>query len=140
MSDLSASFEMSNPIAGLEEDIHVTATEPARDLLRSLQSRHGAISLHHQGGYASGTETMCLPLGELRTGDGDILLGVVEGVPIFVYGRNVRDWDDRQFVLDAITSTTGSYSLDSGTGRRFFVRSKPFDAIVSTGHQRPAQH
>lgn len=129
MNDLSASFDMGNPIAGLEEDIQVTATEPARDLLRRLRAKHGDVSLHHQGGYASGTDAMCLPLGELRTGDGDILLGVVEGAPIFVFGRNARDWDDRQFVLDVITSTTSSYSLDSGSGRRFFVRSKPFDHV-----------
>ncbi|MEL7235373.1 MAG: DUF779 domain-containing protein [Chloroflexota bacterium] len=82
----------------------------------------------HEGGYSNGADALCLPLGELRVGDKDTLLGTILGAPVFVYGRNAQDWDEKQFVLDAIDGIGTSFSLDSGTGKRFFVRSQAFEA------------
>ena len=104
----------------------VSATPSALALLDRIKAEHGKVSIHHQGGYANGSDAMCLPFKELRIGKGDILLGVVQGTPVFVFGRGARDWDERQFVLDAIESTCGAFSLDSGTGWRFFVRSREY--------------
>lgn len=127
MNELFADFDLSNPMDGIETDGHVEATASALALLSRIQREHGPVSIHHEGGYVSGTDAMCLPLGELRIGDRDILLGVVSGAPVFVFGRNASDWDERQFVLDAIVGTGRAFSLDNGTGHRFFVRSKPFE-------------
>lgn len=126
MNSYFADFDLNNPIAGADMDGHVEATTTALELLSKIQEKHGEVSIHYEGGYASGSDAMCLPVGEMRVSDRDILLGVVAGSPIFVYGRNVQDWDERCFVLDAILGTTGAFSLDAGTGYRFFVRSKPF--------------
>ncbi|MEL7211105.1 MAG: DUF779 domain-containing protein [Pseudomonadota bacterium] len=133
MNSYVADFDLNNPIAGADTGEHVEATASALKLLKEIQKKHGEVSIHHEGGYANGSDAMCLPVGELRISDRDILLGVVAGSPIFVYGRNVQDWDDRRFVLDAIPGTGGAFSLDAGTGYRFFVRSKPFvDAPANT--------
>lgn len=61
-------------------------------------SQHLSFSIHHEGGFANGTDALCLLLGELHVGDMDILLGTVRGV-----------------------------SLDSVTAKRFFVRSQPLE-------------
>ena len=124
MREHPACLDIKTPNAALADDRQVAATQAALELLEEIQAQNGPVSFHHQGGYANGADTMCLPMGEMRTGDGDILLGVIQDAPIFVFGRGARDWDDRQFVLDAITGNCGGFSLDSGTGRRFFVRSQ----------------
>ncbi|MEM9584370.1 MAG: DUF779 domain-containing protein [Pseudomonadota bacterium] len=126
MRELPASLNIENPAAAIAEDGQVIATRLAVDLLEEIKATHGNVSLHHQGGYANGAAAMCLPFGELRTSDADVLLGVVRNTPVFVFGRGAKDWEDRQFVLDAIIGNCGSFSLDSGTGRRFFVRSRPY--------------
>ncbi|MEM9238532.1 MAG: DUF779 domain-containing protein [Pseudomonadota bacterium] len=126
MQKYFSGFDIENPTAGAGCDGHVAATDAALALLKRIQREHGQVSIHHEGGYANGTNAMCLLIGELRVGDMDILLGTVRGAPVFVYGRNSQDWDDRQFVLDAIDGVGRVFSLDSGTGKRFFVRSQPF--------------
>jgi len=127
MKELPTCLDIENPSSALADDCQVTATPAALDLLKQIQTYHGPVSIHHQGGYANGADTLCLPAGEMRTGNGDVLLGVIQNAPIFVFGRGTRDWDDRQFVLDAIVGNCGGFSLDSGTGRRFFVRSQHFE-------------
>ena len=132
MDGLFADLDLNNPTAGAGSAGHVLATESALDLLERIQNRYGAVSFHHEGGYGNGTDAMCLPLGEMRVSDVDILIGTVLGAPVFVYGRHVQDWDERQFVLDAIDGTGRAFSLDGGTGKRFYVRSKPFENASST--------
>ncbi|MEM6847082.1 MAG: DUF779 domain-containing protein [Pseudomonadota bacterium] len=128
MNQIFSGFDLNDPMAGAGSDGNVIATEAALTLLEEIQNDHGAVSFHHEGGYSNGGDALCLPLGELRVGDKDILLGTIMGSPVFVYGRNAQDWDDKQFVLDAIDGTGTGFSLDSGTGRRFFVRSQSFSA------------
>lgn len=122
MKELPACLDLTNLNGAMEDDCQVIATQTALDLLAQIQAHNRAVSIHHKGGYANGADTLCLPFGEMRTGYGDVLLGMVQSVPIF--GRVTRDWDDRQFVLDAIVGNCGSFSLESGTGKRFFVRSQ----------------
>lgn len=128
MTELPACLSIEKPNTALEDDTQITATEAALGLLNEIQARNGPVSLHHQGGCASGADTLCLPIGEMRTGNGDDLLGVIQNAPVFVFGRGTQDWDDRQFVLGAIVGNCGGFSLDSGMGRRFFVRCQPFMA------------
>jgi uncharacterized protein (DUF779 family) len=52
-------------------------TEPAAELLRRLQGRHGALMFHQSGGCCDGSSPMCYPDGE------------------FLVGDHVRDWTDR---------------------------------------------
>ncbi|MEL6648280.1 MAG: DUF779 domain-containing protein [Pseudomonadota bacterium] len=128
MNQIFKGFDLSDPLAGAGSDGSVVATEAAIELLKKIQTTHGAVSFHHEGGYSNGADALCLPLGELRVGDKDTLLGTILGAPVFVYGRNAQDWDEKQFVLDAIDGIGTSFSLDSGTGKRFFVRSQAFEA------------
>ena len=125
MQEYFSGFDIRNPTEGAGSDGHVAATDAALRLLEHIQNQHGQVSIHHEGGYANGTDAMCLPLGELKVDDKDILLGTVRGVPVFVYGRNSQDWDERQLVLDAIDGIGRAFSLDGGTGMRFIVRSQP---------------
>ena len=57
----------------------VTATPAALAALARLREQRGAVILFQSGGCCDGSLPICLEQGELRIGDGDVLLGLVGG-------------------------------------------------------------
>ena len=64
----------------------VLMTDAAAGLLRRLQQRHGPVMFHQSGGCCDGSSPMCYPEGEFIVGDRDILLGVLDGAPVWISG------------------------------------------------------
>lgn len=104
----------------------VTATDAARELLAQIVDRHGDVLIHQSGGCCDGSSPMCYPRGEFRIGERDVLLGRIDGTPVYIGGLQFEAWKHTQLILDAVSGRGGMFSLDNGTERRFLVRSRAF--------------
>lgn len=67
---------------------------------------------------------MCFPRGEYLVGESDVLLGWIDGTPVYIHAAQFRLWAHTQLVIDVVPGGGGMFSLDSGTGRRFLTRSR----------------
>lgn len=98
----------------------ITATPAAREALDALRTQHGAIILHVTGGCCDARTPLCLPAGELHLGARDILLGTVEGVPVYeMQSAPEICYCCGCYVLDMVPGVPVGFSLDPGNGRRF---------------------
>jgi uncharacterized protein (DUF779 family) len=105
----------------------VIATEAARGLLAEIVADHGAVLFHQSGGCCDGSSPMCYPQGEFAIGDHDVLLGQIDGTPVYIGGRQYALWRHTQLILDVVPGRGGMFSLDNGRERRFLTRSRTFD-------------
>jgi uncharacterized protein (DUF779 family) len=104
-------------------------TEAAAELLRTLQSRHGALMFHQSGGCCDGSSPMCYPDGEFLVGDRDILLGALDvgdGVPVWISGSQFEAWKHTQLVIDVVPGRGGGFSLETPEGMRFLSRGRAY--------------
>ncbi len=104
----------------------VVATEAARALVRRLIAQHGPLMFHQSGGCCDGSAPMCYPAGELRVGDGDVLLGEIEGCPVYIGGLQYERWRHTQIVIDVVPGRGSGFSLEAPEGVRFLTRSRVF--------------
>lgn len=133
MKELPACLDVENPSTALAEDCQVTVTPAALDLLKQIQTYHGPVSIHHQGGYANGADTLCLPVGEMRTGDGDVLLGTVQNTPIFVFGvaRGIGMIGNSCWMLSSEIAAVSALIADQGGDFSCAVStSSTFDGLI----------
>lgn len=66
---------------------------------------------------------MCCPLGELRIGSRDVLLGEIEGCPFYIGGDQWSLWQHTRLIIDVVPGRGSGFSLDAPTGKRFLTRS-----------------
>lgn len=105
--------------------MEVTATDEALDLIEELKERYGPDLLFHQsGGCCDGSSPMCYPKSDYMTGDQDVLIGEIGGLPFYINGDQHARWLGTDLIIDAIKGGGGMFSLDNGTGRRFLMRSE----------------
>jgi uncharacterized protein (DUF779 family) len=67
---------------------------------------------------------MCFLDGEYLTGDGDILLGDVDGAPFYIEETLERALGHPSFVLDVAPGGPEGFSLGTGEGGHFVSRSE----------------
>ena len=106
----------------------VLITPAAAELLGSLRSRHGPVMFHQSGGCCDGSAPMCYPDGEFIVGDRDILLGVLDGAPVWISGSQFQTWRHTQLVIDVVPGRGGGFSLEAPDGLRFLTRGRVFTA------------
>lgn len=105
----------------------VTATEVALKLIEYLKTQHGELMFHQSGGCCDGSSPMCYPNGELIVGDGDVLLGKLDGCPFYIAAQQYEHWQHTQLILDVVQGPGGSdFSLEGPEGERFMTRSRLF--------------
>lgn len=104
----------------------VLALPAALALIERLRARHGPLLFHQSGGCCDGSSPMCYPIGEFRIGDGDILLGEVDGTPVYIGRAQGEAWAHTQLILDVVPGRGGMFSLDNGRERRFLTRGRVF--------------
>lgn len=102
----------------------VRTTDAAVKLIRELKARFGPLMFHQSGGCCDGSAPMCYPQGELLIGDQDVLLGEIEGCPFYIDRSQFEYWKHTQLIIDAMPGRGAAFSLDSGTGQRFLLRSR----------------
>ena len=106
--------------------VQVLATESAVELIRKLRATHGDLMFHQSGGCCDGSSPMCYPRGEFLTGDSDVQLGSVDGVPFYMSKSQFEYWKHTQLTLDVVPGRGGMFSLEGSEGVRFLIRSRIF--------------
>ena len=105
-------------------------TAAAAELLRTLQSRHGALMFHQSGGCCDGSSPMCYPDGDFIVGDRDVLLAILDvgdgGVPVWISGSQFEAWKHTQLVIDVVPGRGGGFSLETPEGMRFLSRGRAY--------------
>ncbi|HRE43420.1 MAG TPA: DUF779 domain-containing protein [Terricaulis sp.] len=108
--------------------LRVVATDAARDLLSEIRADHPDVLIHQSGGCCDGSSPMCYPAAEFRVGEGDVKLGEVDGVGVFISGPQFEAWRHTQLILDVVPGRGGMFSLDNGREKRFLARARAFTA------------
>ena len=103
-------------------------TAAAATLLGTLQDRHGPLMFHQSGGCCDGSSPMCYPDGEFIVGDRDVLLGVVQGAPVWISGSQFETWKHTQLIIDVVPGRGGGFSLEAPEGVRFLSRGRAFSS------------
>jgi uncharacterized protein (DUF779 family) len=106
----------------------VVATPAALELIVEIKADHGDILFHQSGGCCDGSSPMCYPVGEFRIGESDILLGMIDGVPVYIGRAQGEAWAHTQLILDVVPGRGGMFSLDNGREKRFLTRGRVFSA------------
>ena len=91
----------------MNPEMQVSATESALALIELIKSRHGDDLLFHQsGGCCDGSAPMCFPKSEYMTGQQDVLVGEIGGIPFFMNGEQYKLWKHTNLIIDAIDGAT----------------------------------
>ena len=104
----------------------VLATEAALQLIREIQADHPNVLFHQSGGCCDGSSPMCYPADEFMIGDGDVRLGEIGRVPVYIGGSQFLAWQHTQLIIDVVPGRGGMFSLDNGREKRFLTRSRLF--------------
>ena len=104
----------------------VTATPTALAALARLREQRGAVILYQSGGCCDGSLPVCLEQGDLRIGDGDVLLGSVGDCPVYIDDRQYAVWKHTQLIIDVGEGEPEGFSLPAGDHRQFVTRSRVF--------------
>jgi uncharacterized protein (DUF779 family) len=104
----------------------VTATPAALAALARLRDKRGAVILYQSGGCCDGSLPVCLEQGDLRIGDGDVLLGLVGDCPVYIDDRQYAVWKHTQLIIDVGEGEPEGFSWPADHGRHFVTRSRVF--------------
>jgi hypothetical protein len=102
----------------------VTATTAALDAIDRLGAAHGPLAFFQSGGCCDGSSPICLRLGELPVGAGDVLLGELAGAPFYVDADMYERWGRPDFVVDVAPGAPEGFSLGPADGH-FLLRPNP---------------
>jgi uncharacterized protein (DUF779 family) len=106
--------------------VQVLATGQALELIQKLRAQHGELMFHQSGGCCDGSSPMCYPRNEFLTGDSDVQLGTLDGVPFYMSKSQFEYWKHTQLILDVVPGRGGMFSLEGSEGVRFLIRSRIF--------------
>jgi uncharacterized protein (DUF779 family) len=103
----------------------VYATPEARDALRRLHQSTGSLVVMQSAGCCDGSAPMVLPARDLPLATTDVRIGAVEGVPVYISGRELDAWEHGDLELDVEPGYADGFSLAPGDGQHFVSRSRP---------------
>jgi uncharacterized protein (DUF779 family) len=110
----------------------ITATPAADEAISRLRAdRGGPVMLVQSGGCCAGSTPMCFPDGEFLVGDGDVLLGEIDGCPFYIDAAFDRAWHEDRFVLDVAAGPAEGFSLPAGDNLHFIVLSPAGEVPVA---------
>lgn len=102
----------------------VSATPAAKELIRKLTAEHGEIAFLQSGGCCEGSGPLCMPVNEMRPSAMDVILGSLEGATFYMSDSHFSFAENMHTILDAVPGSSGSFSLDCGTGMAFITRGR----------------
>ncbi|MFD8307489.1 DUF779 domain-containing protein [Streptomyces sp. NPDC059690] len=101
----------------------VTATPAARRAIAALCAAHGGpVMFVQSGGCCDGSDPMCFEGGEFALGDGDLLVGEIDGCTFHMDADQYQALGRPLFVLDVEEGMPGGFSLAAGDGLHFVTR------------------
>ena len=104
----------------------ISGTPPAIELIKKLTAQYGPIIFFQSGGCCEGSGPMCMPAHEFRKTPSDVKVGEVEGAAFYMGHSHFQFSENTHTILDAIQGSSGSFSLDCGTGWSFITRGRLF--------------
>lgn len=118
----------------------VSATESAKDLIHKLTAEHGEIAFLQSGGCCEGSGPLCMPVNEMRPSAMDVILGTLEGATYYMSDSHYSFAKNMHTILDAVPGSSGSFSLDCGTGMAFITRGQLYsDEELALLEEKPAK-
>jgi uncharacterized protein len=104
----------------------VRITDAAARVIARLREQHGPLLFHQSGGCCDGSAPMCYPLDEFRTSQQDVLLGTIEGCPVYIGAAQFAYWQHTQLIIDVVPGRGSGFSLEAPEGIRFLTRGRVF--------------
>lgn len=102
----------------------VSATPSAIALIQQLTTQHGPIIFFQSGGCCEGSGPLCMPANEFKPSPSDVILGEVAGAIFYMGDSHFSFSENTHTILDAVVGSSGSFSLDCGTGLAFITRGR----------------
>lgn len=102
----------------------VSATPAAIALIQKLTAQFGPIIFFQSGGCCEGSGPLCMPANEFKPSPSDVRLGEVAGAVFYMGDSHFSFSENTHTILDAVAGSSGSFSLDCGTGQAFITRGR----------------
>jgi uncharacterized protein (DUF779 family) len=102
----------------------VAITEKAKELVKKIKEKHGALIFHQSGGCCDGSAPMIFEEGDMYLDDSDILLGQLEGVNYYMNQDQFEYWKHTHLTVDVTEGRGSSFSLEIPLGVRFIIHSR----------------
>ncbi|MGZ8252516.1 MAG: DUF779 domain-containing protein [Methylophilaceae bacterium] len=104
----------------------VSATPAAMELIQKLTDQFGPIIFLQSGGCCEGSGPLCMPANEFKPGPSDVVLGEIGSAVFYMGDSHFTFAENTHTILDAVPGSSGSFSLDCGTGMAFITRGRLF--------------
>ena len=105
----------------------VSATPAAIKLIQKLSSEFGPIVFFQSGGCCEGSGPLCMPAIEFKPSPSDVILGEISGAIFYMGDSHFSFAENTHTILDAVPGSSGSFSLDCGTGMAFITRGRLYN-------------
>lgn len=105
----------------------VSATPSAIALIDRLTAEFGPIAFLQSGGCCEGSGPLCMPANEFRGSAADVILGTLgtaHNATFYMGDSHFTFAENMHTILDAEPGSSGSFSLDCGTGFAFITRGR----------------
>lgn len=105
----------------------VSATPSAVALIDRLTAEHGEIIFLQSGGCCEGSGPLCMPKNEFHASPTDVILGVLgtdQKATFYVGDSHFTFSENMHTILDAQPGSSGSFSLDCGSGFAFITQGR----------------
>ncbi len=100
----------------------VQATPAALEAIHRLEAACGPLMFFQSGGCCDGTHPLCLSVGELPLGPGDMYLGEIGGAPFYIDAEQYERWGRPRFEIDASPGAAEGFSLEGLIDLHFVTR------------------
>jgi uncharacterized protein (DUF779 family) len=104
-----------------EKTKRVSATPSALALIERLTAEHGPIAFLQSGGCCEGSGPICMPINEFNPSASDVILGEWKDATFYMGDSHFTFAENMHTILDATPNSSGSFSLDCGTGFAFIT-------------------
>lgn len=105
----------------------LSATPSAIGLIHKLTAQYGPIVFFQSGGCCEGSVPLCLPSNEFKPSPSDVIVGEIEGATFYMGHNHFQFSENTHTILDALPGSSGSFSLDCGTGLAFITRGRLYN-------------
>ncbi|MDP2152447.1 MAG: DUF779 domain-containing protein [Methylotenera sp.] len=105
----------------------VSATPSAIALIQQLTLAHGLIIFFQSGGCCEGSGPLCMPANEFKPSPSDVVLGEISGAVFYMGDSHFSFAENTHTILDAVPGSSGSFSLDCGSGMSFITRGRLYN-------------
>lgn len=105
----------------------VSATPPALALIDKLTAQYGDIIFLQSGGCCEGSGPLCMPANEFKPSASDVVLGklgTAQKATFYMGDSHFTFAENMHTILDAQPGSSGSFSLDCGSGWAFITKGR----------------